>query len=157
MRKLNFIFILVFGLFSCEKESILPPEYEYLLGDWILDNYEVTYNPDITTPISDSFPADSFGKELSIRIRNCSIQYFIEGTLTQNVSNFTEIQVNTGTYGGETSIFYYIQYRDELYVKRSTSLSYIPANDIICLYYHLYDSETGSYYGASYEFNYKRN
>ncbi len=157
MRKLSVLFILVFGLFSCEKESTLPPEYEYLIGDWVLDSYVITYNPTFPYTYKDTFPADSFGKELSININNYSIQYFIEGTLTQNVSNFTEIQVNTGTYSGETSIFYYIQYRDELYVKRSTSISYIPANDIIRLYYHLYDSEIGLYYGASYKFNYKRN
>lgn len=157
MRKLSILFISVFVLLSCQKESTLPAEYDYLIGNWSLDNYIITYNPDLPSPLLDSLPADSFGNKLSISINNNSIQYFIEGTLTQRVGNFLDVQVNTGTYSGETSIFYYILYRDELNVKRSTTLSYIPAIDVIRVYYHLYDSESGSYYGSSYKFNYKRN
>ncbi len=157
MKKLNIIFILILALFSCKKENNLPPEYEYLIGDWILDSYTIDNNPGAPYSTVYDLPASAIGKKLSIKINKYSIQYFIEETLTQNISNISGIEVDTRTYSGTEYIFYYVKYRDELYAKKAAPISYIPAENIIRISYRLYDSDNGIYVGGRYSFNFKRN
>ncbi len=155
MKKIGLLIIPLLIFLSCSKESLLPDEYQYLVGNWVLDNYVVELDSQYL--ISDSLPADSLGYELSIKIDDHSIQYFSETTLVQKVDDYIDIQMHTGTYSGESSMFFSISYRDALGVKKSTSICYVPSKDFLRVYYHLFDSESGTYYGPRYQFNYSRN
>ncbi len=138
MRKLNIIFILIFALFSCEKENNLPPEYYSILGSWSIDSlYSIEYNRSIT-------------------INKNSIIFYIENTPTQKITNYIDVKADTISYSnGETLVDFYFIYKNEMGGKRSTSLSYDFKNDIIHMGYRLYDS--GTYYGEGYSFYFRRN
>lgn len=144
---------------SCSKESVLPDEYQYLIGTWTLKNCIVSadfYTPHYPYSNSDTLPPDSFGFDQSIKIDDNSILFYSENTIVQVVDNFISVEVNTGTYSGVTETFFYIIYRDEIGRKKAASISYIPDNDILQIFYHLYDSESGTYQGPRYQFNYCR-
>lgn len=158
MKKIIFFLSPLLFFLSCSKESDLPDEYQYLIGTWTLKNCIVStdsYDPPPYTTY-DTLSPESFGYNLSIDVDNNSIVFYSENTIIQVVDNFISVEVNIGTYSGVTEIFFYIIYRDEIGRKKGASISYIPDNDILRIYYHLYDSASGTYSGSNQEFNYTR-
>ncbi|MDX9932147.1 MAG: hypothetical protein AB7V36_14075 [Bacteroidales bacterium] len=159
MKKIIFFISPLLFFLSCSKESVLPDEYQYLIGTWTLKNCIVSadfYTPHYPYSNSDTLPPDSFGFDQSIKIDDNSIVFYSENTIIQIVDNYTIVEVNTGTYGGEYTISFYLQYKDEIGCKKSTSVIYIPAKDSLRIYYRLYDGSSGTYYGPSYSYNYIR-
>lgn len=155
MKITSILLLPLFFFFSCSKENVLPDDYQYLIGNWVLDNYVVSSYSYYPYSCSDTLPSDSLGHNLSIKIDDNSIAFYSEKTIVQIVNNYISVEVNTRTYSGLTHLFFYLIYRDEMGRKRASSLIYIPSLDVIHVLYHLYDSETGSY-DPIYEFNYSR-
>lgn len=134
------LFLLILALLSsCKPEENTPAEYYSIIGSWVADSsYSLGYNQ-------------------SMDIDEHSISIYVENTLTQKINNIIDIQADTGYYlNGDTLVDYYILYRDELGLKKSTAFSYDFKNDVIRMGYHLYDSNSGSYYGSSYLFIFRR-
>ena len=159
MEKTVFILSPLLFFLSCSKESDLPDEYQYLIGNWTLQNCIVStdsYDPHFPYTTYDTLSPELIGYNLSIDIDDNSIVFYSENTIIQIVDNYTIVEVNTGTYGGEYTISFYLQYKDEIGCKKSTSVIYIPAKDSLRIYYRLYDGSSGTYYGPSYSYNYIR-
>jgi len=160
MKKMIFILSPLILFLSCSKENNLPDEYQYLIGNWTLNNCIVStdsYDPHYSYTTYDTLLPDSFGYDQAIKIDENSILIYTENTLTQKISNYIDVQVDTICYlNGDTLVNYYFIYMNELGFKRSTTFSFDFKNDVIRMGYHLYDINSGSYFGPNYLFVFRR-
>lgn len=139
MRKLNILIVLMFALYSCEKENNLPSEYYSIIGSWVAD---------------DSY---TLGYEQSITVNENSMIFYIENSPTQEITHYIDIEADTIYYlSGDTLVNFYILYRSDMGQKKSMSFSYDFENDIIRVGYQLYDGNSGTNYGQYYLFKYRR-
>lgn len=154
MKKFLYMSIIIFGFVSCEEENPLPPEYENLVGHWVLDSCIVTHNPTSPNEYMDTISLDSLGYNLQFVFNNKGFKEYVENTVTVETKDIESVDINiVDDSSGIASIGYYIIYRtNEPFVTYALSIGYICSADIL-KYSYVNDYES---YSARYLFVFKR-
>ena len=133
MKKILYLSLIVCGFISCEKENSLPPEYEYLLGHWVLDSCIITHNPNSINEYKDTIAVDSLGYNLQFVFNKTGFTEYIVNTVVVATKDIESVDINiVDDSSGISSIGYYIIYRtNEPFVNNALSIGYVCSTDVL--------------------------
>ncbi|MGD9494465.1 MAG: hypothetical protein AB7V36_14060 [Bacteroidales bacterium] len=113
MRKV-LVFILIVSaiiIASCEKATeVLPPEYEYLLGEWEMDSCIIIYRPNEIIEQRDTLSAFDLGYNMRFVFKDVGFIQYVENTKMVDAKSIEYIEITTSDEN-PSSLGYYIHYR----------------------------------------------
>lgn len=113
MRKILLFILIVSALIivSCEKETeVLPPEYEYLLGEWEMDSCIIIYRQNEIFEQRDTLSASELGYNMRFLFNETGFAQFLENTIVKDIKIIESIEINSSS-DNPNILGYFIHYR----------------------------------------------